>query len=381
MSTSPPADPQTLAARWIRPEIRQLAAYHVPDARGLIKLDAMENPYPLPLQLLAPWQARLASAELNRYPDPAAATLVNTLTQVFAVPDGQRLLLGNGSDELIQLIMMSVLGPGRSVLAPEPSFSMYRMIAGFVGLAYHGVALNPKGFELDVDAMLAAIDRHQPAVVFLSYPNNPTGNLFDRDAVLQIVRRAPGLVVVDEAYHAFAGGASLLSDLPQHSNLLVLRTLSKMGLAGLRLGILAGAPPWLDQINKIRLPYNINVLTQLSAEFALQHYAVFRQQTDRICSDREALLTALRALPGLQVYPSQANFILFRTPRGRAPVLFAALKARGVLIKSLDGSHPQLHDCLRVTIGTPDENLTFIAALGQALDEPLDQPLDGAAVL
>lgn len=353
--------------KWVRPAVRALQAYHVPDPAGLVKLDAMENPYGWPAELTEQWLARLAQAELNRYPDPAAHELVARLRPAFAVPDDSALLLGNGSDELIQLIMMAVAGPGRCVLAAEPGFSMYRMIATFVGLDYHGVALNGEDFALDSDALLAAIERHQPAVVFLAYPNNPTGNLFTRAGMEAIIRAAPGLVVVDEAYHVFAGGATWMPQLPQYDNLLVLRTVSKMGLAGLRLGILCGAPGWLEEIDKLRLPYNINVLTQLSVAFALQHEAVFSRQAERICADREALQAALQEIAGLQVFPSRANFVLFRAPRGRAGELFAALKARKVLIKNLDGSHAMLHDCLRVTVGKAEENDAFLTALQAVL--------------
>ncbi len=215
--------------------------------------------------------------------------------------------------------------------------------------------------------MLAAIERHQPAVVFLAYPNNPTGNLFDRGTVNRIIEAAPGLVVIDEAYHAFAGGETWMSQLSDHGaaheKLLLLRTVSKMGLAGLRLGILCGAPQWLDEINKIRLPYNINVLTQLSAAFALEHQSVFDTQTQQISRDREAMYDALAAMPLAEVFPSKANFILFRVPEGRATDVMESLRARKVLIKNLHGAHPMLHDCLRVTVGTAEENRAFLDAL------------------
>ena len=350
---------------WVRPEIRALSAYHVPDAKGFIKLDAMENPYRWPQKLVQEWQQLLATAELNRYPDPAASALKQELRNNMGVPDGMDIILGNGSDELIQILAMALSEPGRVVLAPEPSFVMYRMIASFTGMAYVGVPL-ASDFSLDLPAMLAAIAQRQPALVFLAYPNNPTGNLFDSAAVQQIIEASPGLVVLDEAYHAFAGH-SFMDQLPSYDNLVVMRTVSKMGLAGLRLGLLAGPAAWLQEFDKLRLPYNINILTQLSAAFALRHRTVLDQQTQQICSDREQLLQALGDMEGISPYPSRANFILFRVPADRARAIFAALKERGVLIKCMDGSSPALSDCLRVTVGTAEENAAFVQALQDSL--------------
>jgi histidinol-phosphate aminotransferase len=350
----------------LRPELRELSAYHVPDAQGLIKLDAMENPYGWPPDLVDAWLERLRPASLNRYPDPGARRLKARLRTAMAIPDTADLLLGNGSDELIQLLILAVAGPGRVVLAPDPTFVMYRLVARYAGLDYVAVPLRAADFSLDRDALLAALDRHRPAVVFLSYPNNPTGNRFDPAVVRELIVAAPGLVVVDEAYLPFAEH-SFLDSLAEFDNLLLLRTLSKLGLAGLRLGLLAGAPRWLAELDKLRLPYNINVLTQLSAEFALEHPALLLEQAARIRADRRALLAALNALPGLTAFASETNFILFRTPPGTADRLFAALRDSGILIKNLSSSGGLLRDCLRVTVGTPDENRAFLTALAAAL--------------
>lgn len=349
-----------LITRLIRPEIRALKAYHVPDARGLIKLDAMENPYTWSETLKTEWLEVLRDVPINRYPDPAAQALRAQLKQSLAVPAGMDVLLGNGSDELIQLILLGAAQPGAVVLAPEPTFVMYKMIASFVGMQFVGVPL-AADFGLDLAGMRAAIKQHQPAVVFLAYPNNPTGNLFDEQAIETLLRESPGLVVVDEAYHAFAQ-QSFMDRLGRFDNLLVMRTLSKQGLAGLRLGILAGDPVWLAEFDKLRLPYNINSLTQASAEFALKHINMLDEQAARLCAERSRLLHELATLSGVQVWPSAANFILFRTGRS-ADTVFAALRQQGVLIKNLSGTGGVLTDCLRVTVGTPDENAAFLAAL------------------
>jgi histidinol-phosphate aminotransferase len=360
-----PASLRESVAHWIRPEIRALEAYHVPDATGLIKLDAMENPYVWPDELIEPWLELLREAPLNRYPDPAARALKARLREAMAVPEGAGLLLGNGSDEIIQLLLLATAAPGRCVLSVEPGFVMYHMIATFTAMDYVGVPLQAD-FSLDRPALLAAIEEQQPAIVFLAWPNNPTGNLFARTDIEAVLAAAPGLVVIDEAYHAFAD-SSFMSELGKHPNLLVMRTLSKMGLAGLRLGLLAGPPAWLEEFDKVRLPYNINVLTQLSAGFALQHQEVLEAQTRRIRQDRDWLYSALQGIDGLTVYPSQANFILFRTPPGQASRIFEALKGAGILIKNLDPAGGLLRDCLRVTVGTAAENAAFIEALQKVL--------------
>lgn len=343
----------------LRPEILALTAYHVPDAGGMVKLDAMENPYVLPDDLRAAVGALAGGAALNRYPDPSAAGLKARLREAMAVPPGAALLLGNGSDEIIQMLAMAVARPGAVIMGVEPSFVMFRMIATFCGVRYVGVPLAPD-FTLDEEGMLAAIGQHRPALVFIAYPNNPTGNLFDAGALERIIDAAPGLVVIDEAYHAFAQ-ASFMPQVGRRPNLLVMRTLSKLGLAGLRLGLVAGAPEWLEHVDKVRLPYNVNVLTQSVAAEVLGHPDVLARQAAAIRSERERLAAELSAIPGTEVFPSAANFVLFRI--GNAGQVFDALKRSRVLIKNLHGSHPALENCLRVTVGTPAENRQFTAAL------------------
>ena len=356
-----PKSPQS----WIRPEIQALKAYHVPDPGDSIKLDAMENPYPWPEALVDDWLEVLREVELNRYPDPGARALTDRLREAMQVPDGAQIVLGNGSDELIQMLALAVSQPDRIILSTDPTFVMYRMIAEVAGMCYEGVPL-ADDFSLDLDAMLHAIELHQPALVFLAYPNNPTGTLFDHKAIEAIITHSPGLVVIDEAYAPFTD-ASFMPRLDEFSNLLVLRTVSKMGLAGLRLGLLAGSPQWLGEIDKTRLPYNINVLTQASTLFALEHKGMLDEQAGLIRAERSRLVKALSDFDGLKTYPSEANFVLFRVMEGRADAVFNALRQQGVLIKNLNPAAGRLTDCLRVTVGTPDENAKFLAALGKAL--------------
>lgn len=354
--------------RLIRPEVLALKSYHVPDSRGLIKLDAMENPYPWPDSLKPAWLETLRAVGINRYPDPAAASLKARLREALAVPTHADIMLGNGSDELIQLIVLALARPGALVLAPLPTFVMYQQIAVASGLRFVGVPL-ASNFGLDRSAMLAAIERNRPAVVFLSYPNNPTGNLFEAADIEAVLAAAPGVVVLDEAYHAFAG-ATFMDRLGRCPNLLVMRTLSKQGLAGLRLGILVGASAWLAEFDKVRLPYNVGSLTQASAEFALAHRDVFDEQCGLICGERERLYRALAAVPGIHVWPSRTNFLLFRTERSPAREIHASLLRDRILIKNLDGSGGVLSGCLRVTVGTPEENASFLRALRKACGVP-----------
>jgi histidinol-phosphate aminotransferase len=357
---------QRLVDRLIRPEIRELQAYQVPEAGGLIKLDAMENPYVWPVELRREWLEILRGVDVNRYPDPRGRELRCALREAMGIAEDMGVLLGNGSDEIIQMLALAVAAPGRKVVSVEPGFVMYRLIARFSGMDYVGVPLRGADFSLDLGATLEAMERELPALVFLAYPNNPTGNLFDEDAIVRIIEAAPGLVIVDEAYAPFAD-ASFMGRLGEWPNLLVMRTVSKMGLAGLRLGLLAGPGVWLEEIDKVRLPYNVNVLTQVSAAFALRHAAVFEEQTRRIRQERTQLFDALSRLGAVHPYPSDANFILVRLPQGRAREIFRSLKNRGVLVKNLDGAHPLLADCLRVTVGRPEENATFLEALAAAL--------------
>ncbi len=349
----------------IRDEIRALKAYHVPPSAGMVKLDAMENPYRLPPELRARLARLVEEAALNRYPDPGARELKARLREALAVPEGIELLLGNGSDELIQMLVMAAARPGAVVLGVEPSFVMFRMISAFAGARYVGVDLR-EDFSLDIERLLAAVEQHRPAIVFIAYPNNPTGNLFDAGMIARVIEAAPGLVVVDEAYHAFAD-ESFLARIGRHPNLVVMRTLSKLGLAGIRLGVLAGAARWLAELDKVRLPYNVSTLTQVVAREVLQHRAVLTEQAGAIKLERSRMLQALQRVRDVTAYPSDANFILFRI--SQAERVFDGLKRRGVLIKSLHGSHHLLADCLRVTVGTPDENTAFLSALTQTLSD------------
>ena len=356
----------SIANRLFRPEVLAMSAYKVADAKNLIKLDAMENPYCWPEAIKAEWLVSIKDCAINRYPDPEAQALASALRNSNQIPEQSGLLLGNGSDEIIQILLMA-LQADACVLAPEPGFVMYKQVAHSLGLRYIGVPLLAESFDLDMPAMLAAIENQQPALIFLAYPNNPTGNLFKADDILTIIKASTGLVVVDEAYAPFAD-ASFIDQLGNYENLLVMRTLSKLGLAGLRLGFLAGSPALITELNKIRLPYNINSLTQATATFALNHSDFLLQQTEQIRQQRGLMIEALSAFKNLSIYPSAANFILIRTHEISADDVFISLKNQGVLIKNLSAQGGLLSNCLRITIGTADENQSLLNALTVALN-------------
>ena len=349
----------------IRDDIRALSAYHVQPAQGMVKLDAMENPYRLPEPLRREIGEVVANAEINRYPDPTAPALMRRLREVMGIGPEYGVLLGNGSDEIIHIIVQCVARPGAVVLAPRPAFFMFSQYAQFAGLPYVGVLLNPD-FTLDAGAFLRAIAERRPAVVFIDYPNNPSGTLFSDQGIARIIAAAPGLVVIDEAYNPFARKTFMMR-LAEFPNLVVMRTLSKLGLAGIRLGYAVGRPEWIREFNKVRPPYNVNVLTLLVAERVLAHYDVLDAQARSINAERERLDGELRKLPGVTVFPSDANFILVRVPDAHR--VFEGMRRRGVLIKNLHAGVPLLDHCVRLTIGTPEENRRCLAAFAEALAE------------
>ena len=355
------------ASKVVRPEILAMQAYHVSDATGLVKLDVMESPYRLPEGLAAEIGQLVSELEMNRYPVPTAHKLRALIREVMQVPAGCDVLLGNGSDECIQYITAAVAREGAVVMAPAPSFAMFSVYALFYRLRFVGMPLRGD-FTFDTEAFLAAMAMEKPALVWLAYPNNPTGNAFPVADIERIIRAAPGLVVIDEAYQPFAG-ATFMPRLAEFENMVVMRTVSKIGMAGLRLGYVAGQPEWIDEFNKTRSPFNINVLTEAVAIKLLQNKKVLDAQAARVLAEREALAPELSRLPGLTVYPSAANFLLARVAggKGAGTRVFEGLKQQGVLVKDFSGGHPLMDNCLRLTVGTPEENRILLAALREAL--------------
>jgi histidinol-phosphate aminotransferase len=354
----------------IRDEIAALSSYHVQDAAGFIKLDAMENPFDFPLELRSLLAEQLANAAINRYPDASAEKLTASIRRAMHIPEMCDILLGNGSDEIIQMIAMAVAKPNAKLLSIEPAFVMFKMIATFCGMQYVGVPLTPD-FAIDRESTLAAVKMHQPAAIFLAYPNNPTGNLFDDDVIDDIIRASTGLVVIDEAYFAFSS-RSFLTKLHLYPNVVLMRTVSKLGLAGLRLGMLIGDKKWLREIDKVRLPYNINVFTQIAATFALDNIASFTAQTNLLVGERAKMATGIDAIfathKDAKRFESDANFILIRLPATHdASAVFNHLRSKKILVKNTSAGHPLLANTLRITVGAPTENQAFLYELNKAL--------------
>ena len=352
-----------LASRVFRADVQSMHAYAVQPSAGLLKLDAMENPHRLPPDLQAHLGQRLGALALNRYPGDRINDLRTALAAYAGLPEGFDLMLGNGSDELISLLALACDVPGASILAPLPGFVMYAMSAQLQGLKFIGVDLTAD-FELNEAAMLDAIEQHQPTIVYLAYPNNPTANLWDDAVIEKIIAAAPGLVVMDEAYQPFAS-RSYIDRVARHPHVLLMRTLSKFGLAGVRLGYMMGPKALIDEVDKVRPPYNISVLNAEAALFALEHAGVFAAQAQDLRAQRERLLQALDRLPGVKSWPSDANMILVRVPD--AGKTFEGMKTRGVLVKNVSKMHPLLAHCLRLTVGTADENTQMMAALEASL--------------
>ena len=362
-----PADPGAALAerlaRTLRRDVQGLHAYAVQPSAGMVKVDTMENPFRLPEPLQRALGERLGRVAINRYPAERTEDLRAALAAHAAMPAGCSLTLGNGSDELITMLSMACDVPGAVIMAPLPGFVMYAMSASLQGIRFIGVPLTAE-FELDEAAMLAAIEAHRPALIYLAYPNNPTANLWDAAVVERIIEAAPGLVVMDEAYQPFAARDSM-GWLGRYPQVLVMRTMSKFGLAGVRIGYLIGRREIVDAVDKLRPPFNVSVLNAEAALFALEHVAEYERQAGVIRAERQRLQSALADLQGVRPFPSEANMILVRVPD--AGKVFAGLKARGVLVKNVSALHPLLARCLRITVGTPQENDLMMDALKASL--------------
>jgi histidinol-phosphate aminotransferase len=355
-------------ARVVRQDVQSTHGYAIQPSAGLIKLDAMENPFRLPPELQRELGERLAQVAINRYPVQSTADVVAALARYVQLPAGCKLMLGNGSDELIDMLSVACNVAGATLLAPEPGFVMYRLSAQLRGLRFVGVPLTAE-FEIDEAAMLAAVERERPALTYIAYPNNPTANLWSDATIERIVSAVGaqhGLVVLDEAYQPFSS-RSWMQRMAAQPHVLVMRTLSKFGLAGVRLGYLCGHAQLIDEIEKVRPPYNVSVLNAEATLFALDHADEFARQAAVLRAERERLQTALAAMPGVRPYPSEANMILVRVPD--ASRAFAGMKTHGVLVKNIGAAmpHPLLANCLRLTVGTPEENTRMIDALRASL--------------
>lgn len=347
--------------RIVKGEVLGQEAYQIDERVCRIKLDANENPYSLTEDLSSRLFEYLRNFPLNRYPAPGSPELRLKFAEKFGIGEDM-IIVGNGSDELIQMLL-TALPPSGSVLIPSPTFAMYKISAINTG---HGVIEIPldENFDLRTEEILRALGEQSPPVVFLSYPNNPTGNCFDRERMEKIIGESDGIVVVDEAYFHFSG-TTFLPFLKRFDNLVILRTLSKVGLAALRVGILVGHPSLVHELNKVRLPYNLNTLSQAATHFFIEHEDAFLAKIEKILEGRDRVFHELESMEGISPYPTDSNFILFRCLRDKDGV-YERLIEEDVLIKNF-GSSGILKDCMRVTLGTDDENDQFLGALRKAV--------------
>ncbi len=347
----------------ISKEIFEQSGYIAPEQKGAIKMDANENPFTLQEPLKKRLWEEMGKVNLNRYPEAGAPELRDRFARYYGV-NKDMIMLGNGSDELIQTLCLTLQGKVKGVLVPTPTFVMYKIIAVNTGNKVLEVRLE-ENFDLDIEAILDKIKATFPALIFLSRPNSPTGNLFNRDKIETLIKKTSGVVVIDEAYADFSGG-TLLPLLKKYDNLVFLNTLSKLGLASMRLGFLIGQKDIIAQLDKVRLPYNVNCLSQIAANFFLDNQDEFSRQVLQIVKNREELYLRLKEIVGIKPYPSSANFIFFSCSFD-ADRIYNRLAADGIIIKNLNTQLTR--NCMRVTVGNPEENKAFLKSLTSAVSE------------
>ena len=347
-----------------RKEVRTQQAYPIEDIACPVKLDANENPYLLPQTAKRRLWKRLREIPLNRYPEPGSPEVLQRFALHFGI-DRDMIMVGNGSDELIGILCTAVGGEGTPVMVPVPTFAMYRISAQNNGHKVLSIPLD-ETFDLDVARMLDAIEKESPSLIFISYPNNPTGNCFRRSHIEDIIRSSRGIVVVDEAYYPFSG-KTFIEDMKKFDNLVILRTLSKVGLAAMRLGFLLGNPEVIHQLNKVRLPYNLNAVSQMAALFYLEEEKLFTRQVERINREKDHLFRGLRKIDGIVPYPSDANFVFFGCTNNSNSVYTKLIK-RGVVVKPFVPTGG-VSGNFRVTVGTRDENGKFLEELKSIVAE------------
>jgi histidinol-phosphate aminotransferase len=376
---SDPGAPDPL--RHVKPAVRSLAAYTLAMREAPVKINQNENPWELPEAVKRRVVERALARPWARYPDFDPQELLESLARHAGwCSDG--VLAGNGSNEMIEALLLVTVGGGSRVVIPEPTFTLYALLTRILGgepvrvrqvpagPAAGGAPASgaPVGLVYDVEALLAARRESGATVTIVCSPNNPTGSALSLAEIERLCDAGDSLVVIDEAYHEFSG-ASAVPLLARHPNLVVLRTFSKAkALAGLRVGYLLASPDLVREINKARLPYNINFFSQAAALAALEEKESLAASLERIVAGREWLRTRLADLPGVRAWPSRANFFILELLSADPKAVFASLLRHGVLVRDVT-SYPMLSRCLRVSVGSEEENETFLRSLGSALGE------------
>jgi histidinol-phosphate aminotransferase len=342
---------------FIKTSVRQVQAYTLKHLEAPVKINQNENPFDVPEPIKTAVNEFMTKRAWCRYPPFVPTTLTSKLAE-FTGWKADGILVGNGSNELIQSVLMVVVEPGKSVVIPQPTFTLYKLMTTVLGSACHEVSLTP-GFEFDVPRLLESARKADLTII--CSPNNPTGGLLPHRDLKEILKAASGLVLVDEAYHEFSR-QSALPLLPDFENLIILRTYSKaMAMAGLRVGYLLGHPDLVREVSKAKLPYNLNVFSMAAAEVAIEHYHLLKPRVELLIEERERVYAELGRMPGVRALPSQANFIAFETPL-EPQMVFDRLYAQGILVRDIS-RYPMLERFLRVSIGSPRENDQFLSAL------------------
>lgn len=341
----------------VNDKIYEQKGYVAPEVSVAVKLDANESPFSLSNRLNKKLLEAFGKIKLNRYPEAGALALRERFARYFGISQDM-IMLGNGSDELIQLLCLTLKGRIKGVMVPVPTFAMYKIISVNMGQEVVEVPLDKK-YDLNLDVMISNMKPDFPALVYLSYPNSPTGNCFSKVKIETIIKKSPGIVVVDEAYAAFSG-ESLLPLIKKYDNLVILKTLSKVGLAAMRLGFLIGNRELLAQIDKVRLPYNINSLSQVAAGFFLDYQKEFSRHVSEIVARREELAQGIKDIDKIKSFPSKTNFIFFSCAFDSDRV-YEQLVSKGIAVKNLNSA--LMTNCMRVTVGNRKENNAFLKAL------------------
>ena len=344
----------------IKPAVRALRAYTLSPHRASVKINQNENPWDAPAEIKDEVLRRFAAREWSRYPDFVPVSLQESLAQ-FAGWKADGVIAGNGSNELIQALLMVSIGPGKRVLISEPTFALYRQVATVLGGEVETVLLTPE-LTYDVAALLKTIEETQPDVTIICSPNNPTGCVLAEKDLIALLNASRGLIAIDEAYHEFSQ-RSVAPLLHEHGNLIVLRTFSKaMAFAALRVGYLLASPELVTEIRKAVLPYNLNAFSQMAAEVAVEKYSTFLGPTvEAIVAERERLYRELSEMKGLAPVVSKGNFMLVRAERDVRQI-FEELLKRDILVRDVSG-YPMLREYFRVSVGTPEENDQLLRAL------------------
>lgn len=348
----------------VRPEITDLRPYVVNNVPHRIKMDANENPYDIPKHIKEHINKEIINHNFNRYPDPMAIELREALAVELGI-DGGQILIGNGSDELIGYTISAFGGSGSAVIFPIPTFSIYEISAKLWGTKVISIPLS-EGFELRSDEFISAMNSVNRSIVFISFPNNPTGNCFSEQAISEIIENSKSsIIVLDEAYYEFSR-KTFLQLIHLHNNIIILRTFSKAyGLAGLRVGYMVASKEIINEITKVKMVFNINSLSQKIALIILKYKDEMSKYIDIILEERDKMISQLSEKDYLTVFNTDSNFILFRVETD-AQFLFSELLKNGILIRNLD-EPGLLKNCLRVTVGKPDENFAFISVINKVL--------------